>query len=145
MLAVIALIITSLNQTGQTCFARRWSGLCSVLQCSTTGAVNLPSHFHTCAAPKLNITSFAKAVWESVNNLCRARVHHIKSHDGNPYNEFVDSACTAISKGGLSRDVFPCPYHLHDKMESCKFISMYFLNSEAKEQYHPDLFCCTCK
>ena len=49
-----------------------------------------------------NISCIAQSLWECVTHVYYINVFHVKSHTGNPLNEFVDSICTVVSKRQIS-------------------------------------------
>ena len=87
------------------------------------------------------ITLLAQSFWEAV--VCafpQTVVHHVKSHDDHPMNEFADSVCTAISEGNLNLTNFSRNLDFRPHTEAMKWFFLPFLSPEAQLAYPKDLF-----
>ena len=87
------------------------------------------------------IKFLAQSLWEAaVSVYPNTSVHHIKSRDGHPMNEFADSVCTAISEGNLSMDDFSSSLNFKVHADAMQWLFLPFLNKDAKLAYPLDLF-----
>ena len=67
-------------------------------------------------------------------------VHHVKSHDDHPMNEFADSVCIAISEGNLNMANFSRNLDFRPHTEAMRWFFLPFLSPEAQLAYPQDTF-----